>query len=54
MAFIIIYALMFADLLLVAYHHGQPKAVEYNIWVSLLGTAITLILIWWAAGWRFI
>ncbi len=48
-----IYIVVGISLLVAANQHGksQPK---YNFWISLFAKAISLTLIWWAMGWRFI
>ena len=52
-ALIIIYVLVGISLLLNAYKHGKPQE-DYNFWIALLSKLISLILIWWALGWKFI
>lgn len=52
-ALITIYILLGLSLLLNAYQHGKPQD-NYNFWISLTSKLITLVLIWWAVGWKFI
>ncbi len=50
-ALIVLYILVGISLLIGANKHGKPQE-DYNFWISF--TLISLILIWWALGWKFI
>ena len=49
-----LYAMVLVNLLLMSHMHGKIKEGRYDFWTSLLGNIITLILVWWAIGWKFI
>ena len=51
-ALLIIYIIVFLGLLFHAYMHGKPKD-NYDFWIYLISSGLTLLLIWWALGWRF-
>lgn len=53
-AFIVIYLMIGINLLWVAHKHGHPREEDYNFWVTLISSIITLVTYWWVAGWRFI
>lgn len=47
----VFYGLLMLGLLLNAHDHGKPR-LNNNFWISLLGTIITLALLWWSVHWR--
>jgi len=51
---IIIYVLHAILLLMTANMHGKPKTGKYNFWTSLIATGLTLVMVWWALGWKLI
>lgn len=53
-ALIIIYISIFINCLYVSYKHGKPREGRFNIFAYLVNVMITLALIWWALGWKFI
>ncbi|MEK6884261.1 MAG: hypothetical protein AABY22_31815 [Nanoarchaeota archaeon] len=53
-ALLIIYILTAINLLITSNRHGTPKEENFNFWETLIVSLITLILIWWALGWKFI
>ena len=48
-----IYTLVFIGLLVAANQHGQERP-PVNFRTRLISTIISLILIWWATGWKLI
>lgn len=52
-ALLLIYLMSSMSLGVVMAKHGQPQD-DYNVWISLISTLISLVLIWWALGWQFI
>lgn len=49
-----LYLLFLTSLLLSANQHGKPKTGKNDFWTTLFATIISLVLIWWALGWKFI
>lgn len=31
--------------------HGQPKEGKYNVFIDLIGTAISILILWWGGFW---
>lgn len=50
----ILYALLLISLLIASNQHGKEKTGKHNFWINLLSTIITLVIVWWALGWKFI
>jgi hypothetical protein len=48
------YILIFINLLWVSHKHGQPQDEDYNFWITLISSLISIVIYWWIAGWRFI
>jgi len=51
-ALVAIYVLLAIELLVSANKHGKSR--ETSFWVALASAGITLLLVWWAVGWRLI
>ena len=51
-AFGVYYTMILIGLLYYANRHGQKKDGTYNFWENLISSALSLILLWWIAGWR--
>lgn len=50
---IILYALTFVGLGVHLAKHGEQREDNYNVWTTLIASALQFVLIWWALGWRF-
>ena len=51
---LIIYAFCLIKFGINLVEHGKPKTGNESFFISTFSTLISLLLIWWALGWRFI
>jgi len=52
-ALIIIYILVFLELMIYSNKHGLPRG-DFNLGIKIIDVILLLILVWWAVGWKFI
>jgi hypothetical protein len=51
---LIYYAFLVFNIGYVAAKHNESKTDNYNIWVTLINSLLTLVLLWGIAGWKFV
>lgn len=49
---IIVIVLLSIDVLVIAHLHGQEKTSKYNIFTTLISTALTVLLLNWGGFFR--
>ena len=51
---LVLYLLSAIDLGISLAKHGEPRAGNHNIFITLIAQLMMLLLVWWITGWRFI